>query len=347
MQTYLALVIAGTVLMVLEIFIPGGIAGLAGGLLFLLAAWHAFVAFDGWTGMGLAIAAIVAACAFVTLVVTLFPRTRVGKKLALPTPKASPTPRCDPPDSPRWAGAAWTSCRAATKSPPGPPCGSWRSKATASSSPGGSAVLTDPTDRYRVQRELAPDETLVWAGRPVPRFFGEPDVAVRLVFGLVWSAFVAYFAWSVVVPLWTGAGGDTVFEGQTMHEWVRKPVGERLVPTLYLLPFAAAGVFLVGAPVWNRIRTAGLLYAVTDRRALAIGRARTAEWTPDRMQAVSRSDRRNGLSHLFFATLSVRRGKHGGTRTVPVGFRSLPHREADEAALALRALLAAPGAAGR
>ena len=31
------------------------------------------------------IVAIVAACAFVTLVVTLFPRTKVGKKLALPT----------------------------------------------------------------------------------------------------------------------------------------------------------------------------------------------------------------------------------------------------------------------
>ena len=85
MQTYLALVIAGTALMVLEIFVPGGIAGLAGGLLFLLAAWHAFVAFDGWTGMALAIVAIVAACAFVTIVVTLFPRTRVGRKLALPT----------------------------------------------------------------------------------------------------------------------------------------------------------------------------------------------------------------------------------------------------------------------
>ncbi len=85
MQTYIALVIAGTVLMALEIFLPGGIAGLAGGLLFLLAAWHAFVSFPGWTGMGLAIASIVAACAFVVLVVTVFPRTRVGKKLALPT----------------------------------------------------------------------------------------------------------------------------------------------------------------------------------------------------------------------------------------------------------------------
>lgn len=84
MQTYIALVIAGTALMVLEIFLPGGISGLAGGLLFLLAAWHAFVHFDGWTGMALAIAAIVAACAFVALVVTVFPRTRVGKKLALP-----------------------------------------------------------------------------------------------------------------------------------------------------------------------------------------------------------------------------------------------------------------------
>ncbi len=84
METYIALVLAGTVLMALEIFVPGGIAGLFGGLLFLLAAWHAFVRFDGWTGMVLAIVAIVAACAFVTLVVAVFPRTKVGKKLSLP-----------------------------------------------------------------------------------------------------------------------------------------------------------------------------------------------------------------------------------------------------------------------
>ena len=115
MQTYIALVIAGTVLMVLEIFLPGGISGLAGGLLFLLAAWHAFVHFDGWTGLVLAIAAIVAACAFVTLVVLRSPRTsRTRARTTFRSPRspaqrASPTPRCGPPASPRWADAASTS----------------------------------------------------------------------------------------------------------------------------------------------------------------------------------------------------------------------------------------------
>ena len=85
MQTYLTFLLVGTALFVLEIFIPGGIAGLFGGLLCLLAAWNAVVVFDGWVGLVLALLAIVVACGMVFLVVRVFPSTRVGKKLSLDT----------------------------------------------------------------------------------------------------------------------------------------------------------------------------------------------------------------------------------------------------------------------
>ena len=85
METYLTLLLLGTALFVLEIFVPGGIAGLVGGLLCLLAAWRAVATFDGWIGLALALLAIVVACGMVFLVVRVFPSTRVGRKLSLPT----------------------------------------------------------------------------------------------------------------------------------------------------------------------------------------------------------------------------------------------------------------------
>ncbi len=83
METYLTLLLLGTALFVLEIFVPGGIAGLFGGLLCLLAAWKAVAAFDGWIGLALALLAVVVACGMVFLVVRVFPSTRVGRKLSL------------------------------------------------------------------------------------------------------------------------------------------------------------------------------------------------------------------------------------------------------------------------
>jgi membrane-bound serine protease (ClpP class) len=85
METYLTLLLLGTALFVLEIFVPGGIAGLVGGLLCLLAAWRAVATFDGWIGLALALLAIVVACGMVFLVVRVFPSTHVGRKLSLPT----------------------------------------------------------------------------------------------------------------------------------------------------------------------------------------------------------------------------------------------------------------------
>ena len=85
METYLTLLLLGTALFVLEIFVPGGIAGLFGGLLCLLAAWKAVASFDGWIGLALALLAVVVACGMVFLVVRVFPSTRVGKKLSLDT----------------------------------------------------------------------------------------------------------------------------------------------------------------------------------------------------------------------------------------------------------------------
>ena len=81
METYLTLLLLGTALFVLEIFVPGGIAGLFGGLLCLLAAWKAVASFDGWIGLALALLAVVVACGMVFLVVRVFPSSSTTSKL--------------------------------------------------------------------------------------------------------------------------------------------------------------------------------------------------------------------------------------------------------------------------
>lgn len=83
MQTYWILVLIGAALFGLEIFLPMGFAGLLGGFLFLMAAWHAVQQFSGILGMALGFLAVIIACGMVYLVVHVFPKCKVGRNLTL------------------------------------------------------------------------------------------------------------------------------------------------------------------------------------------------------------------------------------------------------------------------
>ena len=85
MTTYIALVLAGAFLMVLEVFLPGGVLGMLGVVALLAASYVAVATYGGVAGYLLAAAAILLGCLMVYLVVRIFPNTFVGKKLSLPT----------------------------------------------------------------------------------------------------------------------------------------------------------------------------------------------------------------------------------------------------------------------
>jgi membrane-bound serine protease (ClpP class) len=85
MTKYIALVLAGAALLAFEIFVPGGILGIIGFILLLLAAATAVKVYGGIIGYSLAIIAILIGCLMVYLVVRFFPSSYVGKKLSLPT----------------------------------------------------------------------------------------------------------------------------------------------------------------------------------------------------------------------------------------------------------------------
>ena len=196
--------------------------------------------------------------------------------------------------------------------------------------------------RRRVEARLDRNERLLWIGRPLregwlwgslPLFF----------FGLVWSALVGFGVWQAVVPLWTGEGAGASAGGP--GRW-----GE----TLFFVPFVIVGIGLVLSPLWAWLGARASAYAVTDRRAMVLGRVKTCSWRASEMFGPDRADHRNGRTDLFFATVVVSNGRHGpvgrdrglggpawdGVRSVrATGFRNLRPADADAAEKALGTLL--------
>lgn len=83
MKTYLALIFSGAVLLALEIFLPGGVAGFIGVMILIGAAFVAVNTVGGWMGVGLAILALLVGCLMTYLVIKIFPRSFVGRNLSL------------------------------------------------------------------------------------------------------------------------------------------------------------------------------------------------------------------------------------------------------------------------
>lgn len=84
-QLYGALILAGVVLITLEVFIPGGVVGAIGALALLAAAVVAINAFPGVVGVLASIGAVVFTVFAVVLWMKLFPRTRMGRALTVAT----------------------------------------------------------------------------------------------------------------------------------------------------------------------------------------------------------------------------------------------------------------------
>lgn len=174
--------------------------------------------------------------------------------------------------------------------------------------------------RARAAKVLALNETLLWCGRPVPAF-GFRQNWITVVFGLVWSIVTAALFTQALPQTWRGwAEGAKTLAGA---------LGE----TAFAVPFVAIGIGLLLSPVWNWLAMAARVYAVTDQRALVVGRFSTSSWRPVEFTDIGRTDWRNGLTDLWFA---VRWTNNGGPR--PAGFENLPPPEADAAMAALERL---------
>ena len=182
--------------------------------------------------------------------------------------------------------------------------------------------MIDPRLRARVERKLDLNERLVWAGKPVPWAFSRQTLAAML-FGIPWSFITAMVMSGFIYGLFFAEDGR------------EEPLPLIIGICIFFVPFVSIGVCMLGAPLWTRLRTPHWVYAVTNKRALIIGRFRTRDWRASELRFVDRADHRNGRSDLFFAHDRV--SDNGSP--CPTGFHNLPTAEASAAESALRALM--------
>lgn len=84
-QLFIIFTLAGLFLVGAEIFVPGGILGIIGGLALILAVVAAFPAFGAFGGIVSAVAIIVMVGVAMILWAKIFPKTSLGKKMTVST----------------------------------------------------------------------------------------------------------------------------------------------------------------------------------------------------------------------------------------------------------------------
>ncbi len=84
-QLFYLFVVLGLLLMGMEIFVPGGVLGVMGGIALLVAVGLGFAAFGPQKGLMAAVAIFIFLVITIVLWMTLLPKTRLGKTLTLST----------------------------------------------------------------------------------------------------------------------------------------------------------------------------------------------------------------------------------------------------------------------
>jgi hypothetical protein len=114
-------------------------------------------------------------------------------------------------------------------------------------------VRRGPSGDERVANELAAGEKVLWSGRPDSRRWFYPEDLVLVPFSVLWGGFAILWEASVLTATSAHEGG-----------------GEKLLSSLWGIPFVLIGIYLVLGRVFARrwIRRCSL-YVVTDRRILS------------------------------------------------------------------------------
>lgn len=188
--------------------------------------------------------------------------------------------------------------------------------------------------RAKIDRRLNLNEQLLWAGKPIPKGFSKGMLGV-MVFGFIWLGLSLFIGGLMAGSLWFGDGSQTIEVNgrETMVSelsvWVKVSI------TSFFIPFIFIGIGFVFLPLWRRLWSAGLIYAITTKRVMRVGRLRTTSWRVAECLEPDRVDYRNGTTDIFIAYSSI---LHNG-RAQLTGLINLPTHEAAGAEAALRRLL--------
>jgi hypothetical protein len=159
----------------------------------------------------------------------------------------------------------------------------------------------------RVRRELEVGESIRWMGQPVPRFFA-PTTIGAVLFGIPWTAFALFWM--------CGASG---FKLPNFSQG-----GFAFFP-LFGIPFVLIGFGMLSSPLWAYRKALKTVYAITNRRAIAIEGGWTTtvrSFRPDQLKTVYRKERRNGIGDVILGQ-RVWTDSDNDRRSVDVGFMNV------------------------
>jgi hypothetical protein len=152
-----------------------------------------------------------------------------------------------------------------------------------------------PMERLRMalERELGPDEVVVWHGWQLARI--EPRMFLIYVFAIPWTAFSL---------MWTGLAAAAIMgtgeDGPGLIGWAFP---------LFGLPFIAIGLWMLAGPFLPLFVRGRVLYVITDRRVLRLSfwRELAVKAVPaDRIGLAERQEKPDGTGTL---SLAVRVGR--------------------------------------
>lgn len=175
-----------------------------------------------------------------------------------------------------------------------------------------------PDLRAAAERELVPDERILWCGQPHPARHLLSSLPVMVLGGLV-----------LLAGLWWMR--DAFGFGSLRQDWSKAP----LMPLLGL-PFLLAGLRLLSHPYWQIRGARRTLYVVTSGRAVIfqdgtlMGNG-VRSFGPDRLLATRRREHAGGWGDILFPAEPAEPGH--GRRNAPAGFFGIPHVKDVEALL--------------
>ncbi|MCZ8136953.1 MAG: hypothetical protein O9266_11680 [Porphyrobacter sp.] len=162
---------------------------------------------------------------------------------------------------------------------------------------------TTPMDRLRLalERELGPDEVVVWHGWQLARI--QPRMFLIYIFAIPWTVFS--LAWTgIAAAAIMGAGED----GPGLIGWAFP---------LFGMPFIAIGMWMLTGPFLPLLQRGRVLYVVTDRRVLKLSLLRelsVGTVPAARIGPIQRREQRDGTGTLQLA-VKVGRDSDGDRQT--------------------------------
>ncbi len=185
----------------------------------------------------------------------------------------------------------------------------------------------------RIDGELSPGETLLWAGQPSPSRMARQGI-VPMLLGIPWTAFALF---------WTAAAGGI---GLLAGGAVRSSGGGAWAAPFLLFPlfgliFVVIGFGLLLSPLWLYLGAGRTVYAITNQRVIVwsgrvFGGVTVRSLSPTQLGDRARTEAGDGSGDLMFpraATISTYQDTNNTdgfgysrtrTRVTQFGFYGIP-----------------------